>query len=155
KGRDRLDGLPPCTTLCRVVVRGFFGGSPLREIRRARRHPPGVCLSSASVPLSAIVPSLGAVLGCILVGALYATADAAVRSIPEARLRALLGNDDERTALQRYAAQPDTVLARLLLGRVVCIVGASVLAAASLDHVYPRYGALLALLFVAFAYTAV
>jgi CBS domain containing-hemolysin-like protein len=94
------------------------------------------------------------VVACISIGALYATVDAAVGAIPEARLRALT-TDDERTALRRYLEQPDAVLARLLLGRVICIVGASVIAADSLDRVYPRYGALIALTLVAVLYTVV
>ena len=50
------------------------------------------------IPFSVILPALGAVVACISVGALYATVDAAVSAIPEARLKALT-TDEERTAV--------------------------------------------------------
>ncbi len=94
------------------------------------------------------------VFGSILVGALFAAADAAVTALPESRLRAMVETErDPRPSLLRVLEDPLPVLSRLLVGRVVCIVGASVLAAIALHGVYPRYGALVALAGVALAYT--
>jgi putative hemolysin len=95
-----------------------------------------------------------AVLACIVVGALFAMVDAAVTSIPEARLHALLDTHDD-IPLKRYASARDDVLARLLVGRVMCIVGGAVIAANSLHPLFPIYGSLIALLIVGFGYTVV
>jgi putative hemolysin len=112
-------------------------------------------LESSSVPLSAFGPSLAAVASCVVVGALFAAADAACTAIPEARLHALVDADGGESApLARFAAEPNTVLARLLVGRVVCTVGAAVIAARALDERYSSYGVLFAFFLVTFAYTA-
>lgn len=108
-----------------------------------------------------MAPSLGAVLGCILLGALYATADAAVNAIPEARLHAMVGEEGDEeharqhAALRRFLEDPGVVLARLLVGRVLCTVGAAVLGAWAIDAWFPKYGPLIAFAVVAVAYTAI
>lgn len=109
-------------------------------------------MDSSSVPLPALGASLVAVAACVVVGALYAMADAAVTSIPEARLHALLTTDED-VPLKRYAGQRAEVLARLLMGRVLCIVGAAVVAAIALRTRYPVYGPWIALAVVGLAYT--
>lgn len=112
-------------------------------------------MQSSSVPLPPLWPAVAAVLACVVCGALFAMADAAVRALPEARVHALVGaaEDDQHVALRRYAAQPNSVLARLLVGRVVFTVGAAVVAATAFATRYPTYGALLAFLLVALTYT--
>ncbi len=116
-------------------------------------------MESSSVPLPslspALWPALGAVLACIVCGALFAMADAAVRALPEARLHALVDADDaeRHVALRRYAAQPSSVLARLLVGRVVFTVCPSVIAATAFAPRYPTYGAVSAFVLVALIYT--
>lgn len=113
-------------------------------------------MESSSVPLPSLGPSLGAVLGCVFVGTLFAMADAAVTAIPEARLRAMVGTDEHaHGALQRFVGERDAVLARLLVGRVVCIVGAAVIAASAFHPRWPVYGPLLSFQVVAFVYTVV
>lgn len=113
-------------------------------------------MESSSVPLPSLGPSLGAVLGCVLVGTLFAMADAAVTSIPEARLRALVGSESHaQGALRRFVAQRNVVLARFLVGRVVCIVGAAVIAASAFHPRWPVYGPLVSFQVVALAYTTV
>jgi len=111
-------------------------------------------LESSSVPLPSLGPSIGAVLGCVIVGALFAMADAAVSSIPDARLRAMVGTDEHaNAALRRFVDQRNAVQARLLVGRVVCIVGASVIAASAFHPRWPVYGPLLSFQVVGVSYT--
>ncbi len=93
-----------------------------------------------------------AVAACVVVGALFAMVDAAVTSIPEARLHALLDTEED-IPLKRYAAARDDVLARLLVGRVVCIVGAAVIAANAFHAKFPVYGPLIAFQVVGLSYT--
>jgi CBS domain containing-hemolysin-like protein len=89
---------------------------------------------------------MAAVLGFLVVGTLFATADAAVTSLPEARLHAMVGTEENRSALKRYAEKRQDVLARLLVGRVICLVAAAVLATRFLTLQW-------AFASVAFAYT--
>lgn len=111
-------------------------------------------MESSSVPLPLLGPSLGAVIACVLVGALFAMADTAVSSIPEARLHAMVQTDEHaHVALRRFVGQRNTVMARLLVGRVVCIVGASVIAASAFHPRWPVYGPLLSFQVVGLAYT--
>lgn len=111
-------------------------------------------MESSSVPLPSLGPSIGAVLGCVIVGALFAMADAAVSSIPDARLRAMVGTDEHaNAALRRFVDQRNAVQARLLVGRVVCIVGASVIAASAFHPRWPVYGPLLSFQVVGVSYT--
>jgi CBS domain containing-hemolysin-like protein len=99
-------------------------------------------LSSASVPLS----EFAGVVACVILGGLYAAADAAVTSLPEARLRALLDASPhgEDPALRRVLDDRHHVLARMLAGRVVCLVLAAVLATAAALRAWPSWGAVLA-----------
>jgi len=111
-------------------------------------------LESSSVPLwSANWSTLAAVVGILIVGVLFATVDAAVTALPEARLHAMVGTEENHIALKRYASNRADVLARLLVGRVLCIAGAAVLAALLFQLHWPRYGGLIAFQVVAFAYT--
>jgi putative hemolysin len=111
-------------------------------------------LESSSVPpLTAHWPSLAAVLGFLIVGALFATADAAVTAIPEARLHAMVGTEENHFALKRYVGRRTDVLARLLVGRVICIVAAAVIATGLFQLRWPEYGRIIAVQAVAFAYT--
>lgn len=92
----------------------------------------------------------------VCVGALFAAADAAVTAIPEARLRAMVETSDRpRPALERALREPLQLLSRLLVGRVVCIVSASVLSALALHRAYPRGGAWIAAASIALLYTMV
>src|SRR5205085_11295693 len=86
-----------------------------QRVSRGKSHR----VDSSSVPLPNMGPSLLAVGACVVVGALFAMVDAAVSSIPEARLHALLDTDED-VPLKRYAGQRSDVLARLLVGRVLC-----------------------------------
>ncbi len=97
-------------------------------------------MSSASV---VPIPELVGVVGCILVGGLFAAADAAVSALPEARLQALVENG-RSPALKRILEDSHTLLARFLVGRVVCIVVAAVVATRALDPSFPRFGPLIA-----------
>ena len=110
--------------------------------------------SSSASSLTALSSSLLAVAGCVVVGALFAMADAAVTSIPEARLHAILTTGED-VPLRRYASQRSDVLARLLAGRVLCIVGASVIAAITFQPRWPVYGPWIALNVVGLSYTIV
>lgn len=92
----------------------------------------------------------------VCVGALFAAADAAVTAIPEARLRAMVEHaESPRPALERALREPLALLSRLLVGRVVCIVSASVLGALALHRAYPRWGAWIAAASIALVYTMV
>lgn len=111
-------------------------------------------MDSSSVPLPSLGPSLATVLGCVLVGSLFAMADAAVSSIPDARLRALVDTDEhDHGALRRFVNNRNAVLARLLVGRVVCIVGGAVTAASAFHPRWPVYGPLFSFQLVGIAYT--
>jgi CBS domain containing-hemolysin-like protein len=80
--------------------------------------------------------------------------DAAVTAIPEARMHALLETDDDRhVALRRYLARPGVILARLLVGRVVCSVGAAIVATRAFLEWSPAYGPFLAFALVGGTYT--
>jgi putative hemolysin len=94
--------------------------------------------------------SLLAVAGCVIVGALFAMVDAAVTAIPEARLHALLDTDED-VPLRRYAQNRSDVLARLLVGRVLCIVAAAVIAAVAFHG--RNWGAFIAVNVVGLSYT--
>jgi CBS domain containing-hemolysin-like protein len=110
-------------------------------------------LQSSPVPLVSLWPSVAAVLGCIVVGALFAMTDAALTALPESRLHALLdAGEANHAALRRFAAERSKVLARLLVGRVVCTMGAAVIAAEALSDRF-RYGGLLAFALVGLGYT--
>jgi putative hemolysin len=124
------------------------------RVRVSQGVRPGVCLESSSVPLPSLGGSIAAVLGCVFVGSLFAMADAAVGSIPEARLRAMVGTDQHaHVALRRFADHRNEVLARLLVGRVVCIVGGAVTAASAFHPRWPVYGPLFSFLLMGVAYT--
>ncbi|GAC1550277.1 MAG: hemolysin family protein [Polyangiales bacterium] len=88
---------------------------------------------------------------CIVVGALFAAADAAVTALPESRLRALISDDPgKHQAMRRVLADTHTVLARFLVGRVVCTVVAAVVLTRALAGW--TYGALLGGIAVVLAY---
>jgi CBS domain containing-hemolysin-like protein len=107
-------------------------------------------LSSASVPLSEVT----GVVAFLVIGALFSAADAAVSSLSEPRLRALVdaAGPGERRALRRVIDDPTAVLARLLVGRIVCHVVASVLAAAYAFERWPHWGGVVAAVFVILVY---
>ena len=110
-------------------------------------------MPSASVPLAAVL-GVGA---CIVVGGLFAACDAAVTSLPEARLRALVENAPKGSVeeLQRVRESPTTVLARFLVGRSVCLVLAAVILTRSLMPIWPTWGTTLAAALVVVLYTTV
>ena len=88
---------------------------------------------------------------CIVVGALFASADAAVTALPESRLRALISDDPgKHQEMRRVLADTHTVLARFLVGRVVCTVVAAVVLTRALAGW--TYGALLGGIAVILAY---
>ena len=98
------------------------------------------------MPLSEIA----GVVAFLVIGALFSAADAAVASLPEPRLRAMLdaAHPGEGRALRRVLEDPTAVLARLLVGRIVCHVLASVIAAAYCFERWPRFGGFVAAAFV-------
>ena len=106
-------------------------------------------MASASVPLFDLL-GVGA---CVVIGGLFAAADAAVTALPEARLRALVQNADADSSLRRLMDDGHTILARYLVGRVVCLVVAAVVATRALDRVNPTWGPPLAAGGVVLAYT--
>ncbi|GAC1363859.1 MAG: hemolysin family protein [Polyangiales bacterium] len=94
---------------------------------------------------------LAAVAVCIVVGGLFASADAAVTALPESRLRALISDDPgKHQEMRRVLADTHTVLARFLVGRVVCTVVAAVVLTRALAGW--TYGALLGGIAVILAY---
>lgn len=66
------------------------------------------------------------------VGSLFASADAALTTLPEARLQALVEEQDASFA--RYAADRARVLSRWLVARVLAISGAAVLIAGAVNQ---------------------
>jgi putative hemolysin len=99
-------------------------------------------LESSSVPLS----DLAGVVAFVLTGGLFAAADAVITALPEARLRALIENSpaSRRPVLERVLDDPNTVLARFLVGRVVGTVAGVVLGAHALLRYWPVWGGALA-----------
>jgi len=75
-------------------------------------------------------PELVAALGCLVMGSLVAGAEAAVVSLPDARLRAMRDELGEPAGkyLGRYLEDPGRVLTRLLVFRVMTVIVGSVLA---------------------------
>jgi CBS domain containing-hemolysin-like protein len=90
----------------------------------------------------------------VCAGGLFAAADAVVTALPEARLRALLESfpRGRRTSLRRVLRDRHGALARFLVGRVVCIVVAAVLATQAFTRLWPRWGGFLAAVLVSAAY---
>ena len=74
-----------------------------------------------------------AVAALVVVGGLFAAADAAVTAIPEARMRAIVESEGDHRALVRLLSERDTILARFLVGRVVCTVAAAVVLTHALE----------------------
>ena len=104
-------------------------------------------MANASVPLL----DIATVAVCIVLGGLFAAADAAVTAIPESRLRALIDDDPTKHGeLRRVLADTHTVLARFLVGRVVCTVVAAIVLTRALAGL--TYGALIAGILVILAY---
>ncbi|MCA9584934.1 MAG: HlyC/CorC family transporter [Myxococcales bacterium] len=88
--------------------------------------------------------SLGSVALAVLataVGSLFAAADAAITSVPEARLQVLAADSP---GFARYAAARERVLSRWLVGRVVAISLAAPLFATASDGFGPVLGPLAA-----------
>src|SRR5207249_179785 len=87
----------------------------------------------------------------VVVGGLFAAADASVTALPEARLRAIIESEGDHDALKRVLADTHTILARFLVGRVVCTVAAAGVLTHTLEQV-TRYGPLLAAAIVFLSY---
>ena len=101
---------------------------------------------------------VAAVIGCVVIGGLFAAADAAVTALPEARLRALVENASDsssRSALRRVLQDTDTILARFLVGRVVCLVVAASVGTRALDARAPGWGPIVAAAGVIVLYTLI
>jgi CBS domain containing-hemolysin-like protein len=80
-----------------------------------------------------------AAIAAAAIGSLFATGDAALNALPEARLHSLIqGTGPEAVALQRYTKDRVRVLSRWLVGRIVAIS----LAAALVDDAVERTGTL-------------
>jgi CBS domain containing-hemolysin-like protein len=88
-----------------------------------------------SLPIGPILASVAAAA----IGSLFATGDAALNALPEARLRTLTqGTGPEAVPLRRYTKDRVRVLSRWLVGRIVAIS----LAAALVDEAVERTGTL-------------
>ena len=72
-------------------------------------------------------------LSAAAVGSLFASADAALSSLPEARLQTLVDEDDDST-FRRFAANRSGVLLRWLVARVVALSIASIVLARALEQ---------------------
>ncbi|MDB4942123.1 MAG: Magnesium and cobalt efflux protein CorC [Labilithrix sp.] len=81
-----------------------------------------------SIPLGPIALAVVAAA----VGSLFVSADAALTSLPEARLQALIEQDEDAT-FKRYASDPLRVLSRWLVARVVALSIASVVMSHALE----------------------
>jgi CBS domain containing-hemolysin-like protein len=78
-----------------------------------------------------------AAIAAAAIGSLFATGDAALTALPEARLHSLIqGTNPEALALRRYTKDRVRVLSRWLVGRIVAIS----LAAALVDEAVERTG---------------
>jgi CBS domain containing-hemolysin-like protein len=87
------------------------------------------------LPVGPILASIAAAA----IGSLFATGDAALTALPEARLHSLTqGTSREAVALRRYTKDRVRVLSRWLVGRIVAIS----LAAALVDEAVDRTGTL-------------
>jgi len=78
-----------------------------------------------------------------------------VTALPEARLQALVENSPtaHRATLERVLSDPHTVLARFLVGRVVCTVAGVVVGAHALLRLWPFWGGAVAGLLVLLLYS--
>jgi CBS domain containing-hemolysin-like protein len=81
-----------------------------------------------SIPLGPVAVALAAAV----IGSLFASADAALMSLPEARLQLLV--DKGESAFARYAADRLSVLSRWLVARVIALSIAAILLARSMDE---------------------
>jgi putative hemolysin len=81
-----------------------------------------------SIPLGPI----GVAIAAAAIGSLFTSADAALTSLPEARLQLLV--DEGETAFARYAADRLGLLSRWLVGRVVALSLASILMARAIEQ---------------------
>lgn len=81
-----------------------------------------------SIPLGPVTVALATAA----LGSLFASADAALTSLPEARLQLLV--DEGESAFSRYAADRLSVLSRWLVARVIALSIASILLARSMDQ---------------------
>lgn len=86
---------------------------------------------------------LAIVAALVVVGGLFAAADASVTALPEARMRAIIESEGDHDALQRVLADPHVILSRFLVGRVVCTVAAAVLLTHAIERITP-YGPVIA-----------
>ncbi|MCC7536726.1 MAG: HlyC/CorC family transporter [Deltaproteobacteria bacterium] len=86
------------------------------------------------VPGPSLLEALG-VLGCLLVGVLLGAVDAAVSALPEPRARVLLerGGADGKAAA-RWLADSMGIRARLLVGRIACLITAATISATMAAH---------------------
>jgi CBS domain containing-hemolysin-like protein len=106
-------------------------------------------LSTADVPWTDFV----AVAALVVVGGLFAAADASVTALPEARMRAIIESEGDHDELKRVLADQHTILARFLVGRVVCTVAAAVVLTHALEKATP-YGPIIAAAIVFLSYGA-
>ena len=93
-------------------------------------------MNASAGGLGGLVGNIGAAVAAMLIGSLFAAGDAALTSIPDARLQALSRDPRSGPAFRRYAEDPMRVLSRWLVGRIVCIS----LAAALVHSAAENYG---------------
>ncbi len=104
--------------------------------------------------MSELAPTLLGVAIFLVLGALMALVESALVALPEARLRAMRDElDDEGAQLDAYLANPTRTLSRLLAGRVLAPVAATVLVVPwFVAHGDPWWVLALAVLAVSFVY---
>ncbi len=94
---------------------------------------------------SAPIGSIAFALGAAALGSLFAAADAALTSLPEARLQTLAAEPD--SVFRRYEAHRVRILSRWLVARVATIsLAAAVLSSAAESYFGPRTGPIVALI---------
>lgn len=124
---------------------GESRGKRWRGYRGGRRGTcRGECMSG--FPVGELV----AAASCLLLGSFIAGAEAAVVSLPEARLRALRDEMGERRGapLTRYLSEPTRVLTSLLAFRVTALIVAAVLTTNALVQRQARWWELAAIVAV-------
>ncbi|HVH44615.1 MAG TPA: CNNM domain-containing protein, partial [Labilithrix sp.] len=117
---------------------------PLADLLPARGASPDL-----TIPLGPIVLAIVAAA----IGSLFAAADSALTSLPEARLQALVEAKDD--GFVRYAADRLRLLSRWLVARVLAIsLAAVVLADAFRQEMRSGFSALLAVVFSVVVYAS-
>lgn len=102
-----------------------------------------------SLPIGPIFAAIAAAA----IGSLFATGDAALTALPEARLHSLIqGNGPDAAALRRYTKDRVRVLSRWLVGRIVAISLAAALVDDAVERTMAGLGVVVAVLVAVLIY---